>query len=441
MFGTAVAPMRQHSHIRYNDYGAHAWLQTGAPCRWRGRTDLEFRDVALRSLQPSSSGRDPEVVSEYLHCMRTGKGVAPLVVCETGSGTYYIHDGNHRHEAMRTLLEDADALVRVAVVVPSPGYYFRWRWFSAYGTFILEPERRRQRRRVGKPVARDSRLRPLLGSTLVLVAHPDDETGGCAALLQRVREPVVVFATNGAPDDEFFWGRYGSREAYGRIRRGEAQRALSAMGIRAIHFLEDHAPPPASFCDQQLHKSLPAAVMAVLKLVEHHRPDAILVPAYEGGHPDHDTCSFIGSVVGMLASLPVWEMPLYHRSARGELVCQEFHSRNHTEVTLRLTAADLMNRGSLISNYVSQTDLGQFLTSRAECFRPQPRYDYTKPPHEGRLNYEAWEWPISAADVCRCFRQCAVAFGCDRILHETPSNGTDIAFPVRSTVPMQPDGL
>ena len=48
----------------------------------------------------------------------------------------------------------------------------------------------------------------LLGRTLVLVAHPDDETAGCGALLQRMDEPIIVFATDGAPRDKYFWGKY-----------------------------------------------------------------------------------------------------------------------------------------------------------------------------------------------------------------------------------------
>ena len=55
------------------------------------------------------------------------------------------------------------------------------------------------------------------GRTLVLVAHPDDECIAFGALLQRIREPLVVFATNGSPADPYFWQKYGSREAYAEI--------------------------------------------------------------------------------------------------------------------------------------------------------------------------------------------------------------------------------
>lgn len=411
MLGTGVAPARDESQVRYSDYGAYAWFRSGAPCRWANRAEIEFRYVELRRLQQASSGKHPEIVSSYVRKIRNGNVIAPLVVSETVAGMYYVHDGNHRHEAMRTVLRDPATLVRVAVLVPRSGYCFRWRWFSNYGTYVLEPENLCRFRAVERRVTTSARIRPLLGRTLVFVAHPDDETGGCSALLQRVREPIVVFATSGAPDDEFFWRPYGSREEYGRVRKNEARRALNGIGISAVHFLEDCGLPQARFVDQYLHKSLPQASMTVLGLVEMHRPDAILVPAYEGGHPDHDSCSFIGWVVGRLTSLPVWEMPLYHRSTSGDLVCQRFRAKNHSEIIIRLTESELSNRRALISHYASQTDLGQFIVSTAETYRRQPAYNYSKAPHDGVMNYEAWGWPVGASDLCRSFRQCASMLG------------------------------
>jgi hypothetical protein len=213
MSAVGVASARDNPKVRYSDYGAYAWLRSGAPCRWRNKTRIEFRHVSLRSLQQAVSGKHPEVISKYARCLQLGKPIAPLVASETAAGTYYIHDGNHRCEALRTVLTETDPLVRVAVVVPEPGYCFRWRWFLSFGTYALEPECLGQMRVVERRVTTSTRIRPLLGRTLVLVAHPDDETGGCAALLQRMQQPIVVFATNGAPDDEFFWGPFGSREA------------------------------------------------------------------------------------------------------------------------------------------------------------------------------------------------------------------------------------
>ncbi|MFB3812615.1 MAG: hypothetical protein ACE14L_00775 [Terriglobales bacterium] len=52
-----------------------------------------------------------------------------------------------------------------------------------------------------------------------------------------------------------------------------------------------------------------------------------------------------------------------------------------------------------------QDDLTAFINAPVEYFRPQPDYDYSRPPHTGILNYEAWKWPISPESVCRCFRE------------------------------------
>lgn len=262
---------------------------------------------------------------------------------------------------------------------------------------------------VGSPTV--DRLAPLLGKTLILVAHPDDETGGCVSLLKRMREPLVVFTTDGAPMDEAFWGRWGSRQAYSNVRRHEAVRALSLLRVNTIHFLEDYAAIRGSFSDQQLHLSLAAAIRVVLGLVDLHHPDAILVPAYEGGHPDHDACSFIGSSIGATTSLPVWEMPLYHRSRAGTLVSRRFRECNGTEVEVKLNEAELLSRRAMVSQYSSQRDLNSFIATDVECFREQPCYDYAKPPHEGMVNYEAWGWRITAADLCRSFQQCRVHSG------------------------------
>src|SRR3954465_1747931 len=127
----------------------------------------------------------------------------------------------------------------------------------------------------------------LLGRTLVLVAHPDDELA-CATLLQRVREPLVLIATDGTPHDPFFWSRYETRENYAAIRRAETMSSLQTVGVNAVTFLNDLSLS-TQFTDQALHRNLVNALPLIVKKVDELAPDAILAPAYEGGHPDHDT--------------------------------------------------------------------------------------------------------------------------------------------------------
>ena len=79
---------------------------------------------------------------------------------------------------------------------------------------------------------------PLLGRTLIIVAHPDDEAVTCAPLIQRMREPYLLFCTDGAPLDAYFWKDHGSRDAYSLLRQEEARLALNYVGVRNVEFLK-----------------------------------------------------------------------------------------------------------------------------------------------------------------------------------------------------------
>jgi len=247
-------------------------------------------------------------------------------------------------------------------------------------------------------------LEALLGKVLVVVAHQDDETA-CAAVLQRAREAKVVFATDGAPDSEYFWGRLGSRQKYASVRRAESLESLAVIRLAEPVFLEypsRHIP----FRDQELYCCLPDALEALENIVHSFKPNALLAPAYEGGHPDHDACSFLVHTVGRRLFIPTWEMPLYYRSSTGDLVYQKFRDSLGSEVMAILTETELRRRGQMLEKYVSQPDASTFVSAPAECYRPQPNYDYSLAPHCGPLNYEVWGWRMTGADLCMAFQSC-----------------------------------
>jgi LmbE family N-acetylglucosaminyl deacetylase len=392
--------------IRYNDFESKQWWFTQSPCHWSTNSRLEFTDVPLSLLESSGSMRRPDLAAKWKRRAEEGRGFPPLIVSKTSHGTYYVHDGNHRLDVLHRIYEDdRDVLVRVACVVPRVGYCFRFRRFRDYATYRLEPTRNPQGYTQRAPQRLPRTLRPLAKRTLVLVAHPDDETGGCAGLLQRISEPLVFFATEGAPASEFFWRRFGSQRTYSLVRRHEAASALTAVGVKTTGFLGDWIQSDAELRDQELFKCLPAAFEAAAAVIRRLKPGAILVPAYEGGHPDHDACSFLGFLLKKRFGLAVWEMPLYHRSINGELTCRTFRDNCGTETVLKLSAAEQVTRRHMMSSYCSQWDLAQFINTPFEYFRPQVTYDYNKPPHSGLLNYQSWKWQISPTDVCQSFAE------------------------------------
>lgn len=233
---------------------------------------------------------------------------------------------------------------------------------------------------------------------MVLVAHPDDEAIGCGLLLQQMSDPIVVFATDGAPLSDYFWKVHGSRENYASLRAREARNALAAVGVFHLHLLSDEDP----IMDQTLFLNLDRAYEALVSLIKKEMPEALLTLAYEGGHPDHDSCSFLMSVAAREFQLPVWEMPLYHlfggKPAR-QAFCEGIGIR------IGATKEQLERKRKMVDEYPSQgLTLAEFPPEN-EYVRPMLAYDFSRPPHEGQLNYENWQWPMTGKQVCDAFQK------------------------------------
>ena len=242
----------------------------------------------------------------------------------------------------------------------------------------------------------------LLGRTLVLVAHPDDECIAFGALLQRMREPVVVFATNGSPHDPYFWQQYGSREAYAGLRREEAFASMHAAGVKDVVFLPDLTDGEV-LVDQELFQHLRPGYDLLVELVRRRMVQAILTLSYEGGHPDHDSCAFLSAQLARQFNLPCWEAPLYHRLPEGGGIFQDFVGDTCEAVDVKPTPHELEAKRAMCLSYPSQGDFLAHFDAMKEFVRPQPAYDFTRPPHDGKTNYEIWQWNMTAQQVCGAF--------------------------------------
>jgi hypothetical protein len=76
------------------------------------------------------------------------------------------------------------------------------------------------------------------------------------------------------------------------------------------------------------------------------------------------------------------------------MIVQEFLS-GPPDVLLTLSDEERDLKQRMIQAFATQEEtLGAFLPPRDERFRPAPAYDFTRPPHEGRLQYEIWGFPV-----------------------------------------------
>jgi N-acetylglucosamine malate deacetylase 2 len=234
---------------------------------------------------------------------------------------------------------------------------------------------------------------------LVLAAHPDDETIGASLLLSRVPESSVAFLTDGAPRDTSLWsaGVYGSRDDYARTRKQETIRALHYAGVSAQRMFWLEA------VDQEAAFEISRLAERLAKLITEISPAIVVTHAYEGGHPDHDSAAVVARIA-IAASLldhksrPVLlEMTSYHARG-GQCVTGEFlHRGSSPEMCFEFSRSDRERKRNMMNAYASQRLVLENFPIDQERLRLAPEYNFSEPPHAGKLWYECMGWPMTAA--------------------------------------------
>ena len=228
------------------------------------------------------------------------------------------------------------------------------------------------------------------GRILIVAAHPDDEVlalGGHFAALK----PNIFHLTSGSRSDD----------ALADERAREMHRVLELAGIPAEHFFAGKA------CDQQAVDSLSMLAAELATAIARSRPDCLLTHAYEGGHPDHDAAALLCSRA--TTGLPLYEFPSYHNATpwqdEGTWETSRFLD-GPPVLRVELTPGQRADKRALLAAFRSQAEVLWRFDLTREQFRVAPVYDFTKPPHAGRLLYEAFGWRTfpswrQAADVGR----------------------------------------
>jgi LmbE family N-acetylglucosaminyl deacetylase len=221
---------------------------------------------------------------------------------------------------------------------------------------------------------------------LVLAAHPDDEVVACAAAVGRAQakgaEIFVLFLTHGCIAQNVMWPWQRRRyERHVARRRAESEAAAKLLNITPLGW----SLRPA----RHLWRELSAVYNEALTAADQNKIDQIWVPAYEGGNADHDALNAAGSLLRVRFN--VLEFSEYNYSGR-KTRSQQFPHPNASEQTITLTPAETEKKEAALALYKSEQGNLGYVKTRRECWRPLAAYDYSRPPHAGKLWYARFQW-------------------------------------------------
>jgi N-acetylglucosamine malate deacetylase 2 len=242
--------------------------------------------------------------------------------------------------------------------------------------------------------------------TLVIVAHPNDETLGCGALLPRLADVTVLHVTDGAPRDLIDARRSGFSHwtEYARARRQEVERAAKIAGVVAPALKSLGIPDrSAALRLAQLTRAMLGFIAGV---------NLVLTHAFEGGHPDHDAVAFaVGCArARMRGKAPIiLEMPFYRNVANGG-ERKLLHVADGA-VRLRLSKDERARKAEMISAFQTQRKTLTQYAVRDEFYRVAAEHDFTQPPAD--VLYDNYQWGLTGGQFAELARAARGELGLD----------------------------
>ncbi len=237
--------------------------------------------------------------------------------------------------------------------------------------------------------------------TLILAAHPDDETIGAAIKISRSKGIQIVHVTDGSPlnTTDATAAGFANGGEYALARRQETERALALAGVPQDGIAN------LGFTDQQTSFQLEELTSRVVGLLERLRPEVVLTHSYEGGHPDHDSVAFACHLAKKLIEreesgekFELVEFTGYHADSGGIIPYEFLPHAGAMEYRYQLAPKQRQLKLNMIREFKTQAKtLAPFMDPQVEALRQAPHYDFRRAPHSGRLFYEYFNWGIDGA--------------------------------------------
>jgi LmbE family N-acetylglucosaminyl deacetylase len=234
---------------------------------------------------------------------------------------------------------------------------------------------------------------------MIVVAHPDDETVALGARIGRFREAHFVHVTDGAPRNEQDSRAYGfaTLEEYRQARERELTQMFTKAGLERVSRTRLSIP------DQEAALNLAEITRQVARRIAHHEPGVLFTHPFEGGHPDHDACAFATHHAVELhrsrgGTRPlILEAPFYN-AGRSGFEAGRFlpEPQSMAEVAYNLSAEERQRKHALVACFTTQQETLRGFHDATERYRIAPVYDFTRPPHPGRVLYDNYPWGMKS---------------------------------------------
>jgi len=216
---------------------------------------------------------------------------------------------------------------------------------------------------------------------LIVGAHPDDAEFSTGRLLlkRKGKNSVVLCLTDGRKGQESTQGPKIDEEKYAIIRIAESKKALKELNVNNMHFL--------GIPDQKLIFN-PYIIDKIYLIIKKTAPDYILIPPYEGAHPDHDTAHLFTIIAARNYGFNKNNIIEYgsYNNYNGKFRVQEFIPADTKEYNLIPTPNEQKRWLSILKIFKTQKNqqLHYIPRSSFENYRRLPSYDYRKLPYTGK---------------------------------------------------------
>jgi LmbE family N-acetylglucosaminyl deacetylase len=228
---------------------------------------------------------------------------------------------------------------------------------------------------------------------VVVSAHPDDETIGIGGRLRQLKKLKLVHVTNGAPLREGATrAGYPDAASYSAARFKELERALGLLEVEPV------GRRSLGFVDGDTVHSLDRLVDVMTR--ELRGQSVVITHAYEGGHPDHDSCAFaVQTACARLAASgdapPIRIEHTGYHSYKGHQRAGVFCASERTSIaSVRLNSEERRLKTAALEAFESQSWLLSVFRVDREVYRAAPMYDFTRPPAPGTFLYDGFGWDM-----------------------------------------------